>query len=854
MIPGQSLRVLRRSNLVSPTSVSPKITQTRKASTCVETSRDSKATIERLRKQLSTEAKRLPDTGMHDIFVGDTVYVVPKGSKEPHQARVEKLEDRKGNFTIRWHMQNHTQKVSRDEIQLPRKSKRRKANRQERPERASEVSPIHNNRKATPVSVTGDTKQEPLESRNMNTSPNKKRRRNDESGNGGCDSHNCDGNIVYGGPKRKLQEGGDMNSPPRKRRQRNNESGHDGCDSRSCCDDNLNVDKKRSPEQEEALLRALGLGSAPLYPEAGHIYPWTMQQFLNANEALSVYFERPRTTFRENKNDKSNSSSKKRRTHCRLRCELHSSCSFLVQSKERTDGNGNVCQEVVSYRPHSCSKEEHSHANLCSPEFFKFFLREEEFPTRAKLKSGSWKMASFIRYLNQKFGIDFSPKQRQKMIFDLIEQRNDNADRIGSDKIANNDIEGGDDGECSDHSPTTVISTPGVELRSASKAPLFSILTSSERRLVSEKKRSAATPNKSDTSVTDCRRSPRNSIPTNFFLNDSRLSAESESDEVESIDEEEESQGKCSRRWKRGRDTHLLEPLVHKFSACVRVRASVQSAQEFVGEATPLKNKGLEECGANDNSIYVDASLKLKKLRDRYKERVKKGQLEPCSFGWTLDSAKTSINSKLKEWEEQLDQLGDDENETEDLISERFELKKSMRELARYEDKERLVRMQEKKDDEDYFRRMAYNNRGRKKTDLYVETTAFCHRPIYFVSEKEWKKAKNHKCDLKGCQLCSKYGHVRIDDKTTHDGFFCKQILAPTPAFRKYDIYADDDNSDDEGNVELSSSSRSSGRRSSRKTIERKKIMLNIMALKEMQYSIDFIEEYSGLRSSCDDE
>jgi hypothetical protein len=161
----------------------------------------------------------------------------------------------------------------------------------------------------------------------------------------------------------------------------------------------------RTPQQETALLRALGLTERPKYPAAGEAYRLDSSEFRqHFCNKVPLYDGRAVTTlgsFRKPRNYK-------------LVCALHPACPFLLHAKQEVYADGLAYQEIKAFVNHTCSVESHADASLCSATFMEYFLREEEnlLPANFATSQGVTTCAQ----AEEKFGIDLSSMARQQIL------------------------------------------------------------------------------------------------------------------------------------------------------------------------------------------------------------------------------------------------------------------------------------------------------------------------------------------------------------------------------------------------------------------------------------------------------
>jgi hypothetical protein len=162
----------------------------------------------------------------------------------------------------------------------------------------------------------------------------------------------------------------------------------------------------RTPQQETAFLRALGVTEKPKYPAAGEMYRMDFSEFRqHVSNKLPLYDGRAVTTL---------GSSRKARNY-KLVCALHPDCPFLMQSKEQVYADGLAYQEIKEVVNHTCSVQSHAGTSLCSANFLGYLLREGQYllqPKGSRLQG-----IDVCSQAEKKFGIDLESKARRQMFY-----------------------------------------------------------------------------------------------------------------------------------------------------------------------------------------------------------------------------------------------------------------------------------------------------------------------------------------------------------------------------------------------------------------------------------------------------
>jgi hypothetical protein len=175
-----------------------------------------------------------------------------------------------------------------------------------------------------------------------------------------------------------------------------------------------NTSGTRTPQQETAILRALGLTEGPTYPVTGEVYRLDFLEFRqHVFNKLPLYDGRAVTTlgsFRKPRNYK-------------LVCALHPTCPFLLHGKNKLYADGLEYQEIKEVVTHTCSVQSHVNHSLCSSIFLKYFLREEEqqFPANGSRLQGVDGCAEAGR----RFGIDLTSLARRQLFYKATRARNE---------------------------------------------------------------------------------------------------------------------------------------------------------------------------------------------------------------------------------------------------------------------------------------------------------------------------------------------------------------------------------------------------------------------------------------------
>jgi hypothetical protein len=162
----------------------------------------------------------------------------------------------------------------------------------------------------------------------------------------------------------------------------------------------------RTPQQETAFLRALGLTERPKYPVVGEMYRMEFSEFRqHVSNKLPLYDGRALTTL---------GSSRKARNY-KLVCSLHPACPFLMQSKQQVYADGFAYQEIKEVVNHTCSVQSHAGTSLCSANFLGYLLREGQFLLE---KRGPRLLGVDVcAQAEKKFGIDLESKARRQMFY-----------------------------------------------------------------------------------------------------------------------------------------------------------------------------------------------------------------------------------------------------------------------------------------------------------------------------------------------------------------------------------------------------------------------------------------------------
>jgi hypothetical protein len=165
----------------------------------------------------------------------------------------------------------------------------------------------------------------------------------------------------------------------------------------------------RTPQQETALLRALGVRERPKYPMKGEDYRMDFSEFRqHVRNKIPLYDGRAVTT------------SHRKPRHFRIVCALHPACPFFIQSKQCIHPDGLLYQEIRGSVNHTCSPQSHKNTSLCSANFLEYFLRDEQLPSIVSRPEGLDAGAE----IGNKFGVDFTSLPRRQMLNKVIKTRN----------------------------------------------------------------------------------------------------------------------------------------------------------------------------------------------------------------------------------------------------------------------------------------------------------------------------------------------------------------------------------------------------------------------------------------------
>jgi hypothetical protein len=195
------------------------------------------------------------------------------------------------------------------------------------------------------------------------------------------------------------------------------ESGNTGTASAASATAATRATGPRTPQQETAFLRALGLTERPRYPVAGEMYRMEFSEFRqHLSNKLPLYDGRAVTTL---------GSSRKSRNY-KLVCALHPACPFLMGAKQQVYADGLAYQEIKEVVNHTCSLQSHADMSLCSANFLGYLLREDKhlLQTKGRRVQGT----DVCAQAEKNFGIDLESKARRQMFYKAERVRNEQDD------------------------------------------------------------------------------------------------------------------------------------------------------------------------------------------------------------------------------------------------------------------------------------------------------------------------------------------------------------------------------------------------------------------------------------------
>lgn len=215
----------------------------------------------------------------------------------------------------------------------------------------------------------------------------------------------------------------------------------------------------------------------------------------------------------------------------------------------------------------------------------------------------------------------------------------------------------------------------------------------------------------------------------------------------------------------------------------------------------------------------VRANLDYKVLLGEYGELVKKGTCQPVSFGNTLRSAKTSISKAILVLSKSLP-----EAEDADVLEEQKEFRRSMRQMRRFEDQEKLSLQNDALESYERAVNSAQKLRrtGKQKVKaMEAAMRVFCDEPVRY--SKSRRLNERHVCEClvpSRCVICS-----TID-------FTPAWFHSQTPKIRRVDLFDLKDENDADGGKETQEVS------------DLQPVMENsVVALKNLLHSLEFVEE-----------
>lgn len=217
----------------------------------------------------------------------------------------------------------------------------------------------------------------------------------------------------------------------------------------------------------------------------------------------------------------------------------------------------------------------------------------------------------------------------------------------------------------------------------------------------------------------------------------------------------------------------------------------------------------------------VRCHLDYKVLLEEYNEWVKKGTCQSVCFGKTLKSAKAAIVDTLATLSECLSDKDDPE-----VVAEQKEFRKSLRQMRRFEDQEKLSIQQ---DALEAFERLVNRSQKTSRTRMQklktmeAELRAFCDEPFKF--SKSNRLSSRHICECFFTSRCPVCSTIDFTPDWVHTG---------TPKIRRIGLFEleledEDKHKNDNETVKVSDSNL---------LLENSSI-----ALSNLLHSLEFIEE-----------